>query len=142
MLIRNIMSAPPVVVTLDDTVSTVKNLFASHNIHHMLVVEDCKLVGVLCEIDLMRVISPYIDSHVYSSRDLATLKQRVHQVVTRDPKRLPATASVLQAMKLFNVYSVCCIPVVDEHDVPVGIVTRSSLTQYIQSAFEAELDSE
>ena len=142
MLIHNIMSVPPVVVTLDDSVGTVKDLFASHNIHHMLVVEDGKLVGVLCEAELMRVVSPYIDSHVYSSRDLATLKQRVHQVVTRDPKRLPVTASVLQAMKLFNVDSVCCIPVVDAHNVPVGIVTRSNLIQYIQSAFAAELGSE
>ena len=45
-------------------------------------------------------------------------------------------------MKLFNVDSVCCIPVVDEYDVPMGIVTRSNLIQYIQSAFAAELGSE
>ncbi len=142
MLLHKIMSAPPIAVTLDDTVGTVKDLFASHNIHHMLVVEDGKLAGVLCEAELMRVVSPYIDSHVYSSRDLATLKQRVHQVVTHHPKTLPASASVLQAMKLFNVYSVCCIPVVDENDVPVGIVTRGNLIQYIQIAFAAELGSE
>ena len=142
MLIHNIMSVPPIAVTLDDTVSQVKALFASHNIHHMLVVEDGKLAGVLCEAELMRVVSPYIDSHVYSSRDLATLNQRVHQVMLRDPKRLPQTATVLQAMKLFNVYSVCCIPVVDENDVPVGIVTRSNLIKFIQNAFSEELGSE
>ena len=142
MLIHNIMSVPPIAVTLDDTVGTVKDLFASHNIHHMLVVEGGKLAGVLCEAELMRVVSPYIDSHVYSSRDLATLNQRVHQVMLRDPKRLPQTATVLQAMKLFNVYSVCCIPVVDENDVPVGIVTRSNLIKFIQNAFSEELGSE
>ena len=142
MLIHNIMSVPPIAVTLDDTVGTVKDLFASHNIHHMLVVEGGKLAGVLCEAELMRVVSPYIDSHVYSSRDLATLNQRVHQVMLRDPKRLPQTATVLQAMKLFNVYSVCCIPVVNEHDVPVGIVTRSNLIKFIQNAFSEELGSE
>ncbi len=142
MRVQNIMSAPAIAVTLDDTIGTVKDLYSSHNIHHMLVVEDAKLVGVLCEAELMRVVSPYIDSHVYSSRDLATLKQRVHQVVTRQPKRLLATASVLQAIKLFNIYSVCCIPVVDENNVPVGILTRGNLIQYIQSAFAAELGSE
>ena len=142
MLIHNIMSVPPIAVTLDDTVGTVKDLFASHNIHHMLVVEGGKLAGVLCEAELMRVVSPYIDSHVYSSRDLATLNQRVHQVMSRGSKRLPQTATVLQAMKLFNVYSVCCIPVVDENDVPVGIVTRSNLIKFIQNAFSEELGSE
>jgi acetoin utilization protein AcuB len=142
MLVQEIMSAPPIVVTLDDTVGKVKDLFASQNIQHSMVVEDGKLAGVLCEVELMRVVSPYIDSHVYSSRDLATLKQRVNQVMLRDPRRLLQTATVLQAMKLFNVYSVCCIPVVDENDVPVGIVTRSNLIKFIQNAFSAELGSE
>ena len=142
MLVQNIMSAPPIAVTLDDTVGTVKDLFAKHKIQHSMVIDGAKLVGVLCEAELMRVVSPYIESHVYNIRDLATLKQRVHQVMLRNPKRLPKTASVLQAMKLFNVYSVCCIPVVDEDDVPVGIVTRGNLIKYIQSAFSAELGSE
>lgn len=142
MLLHKIMSAPPIAVTLDDTVGTVKDLFAKHKIQHSMVIDGAKLVGVLCEAELMRVVSPYIESHVYNIRDLATLKQRVHQVMLRNPKRLPKTASVLQAMKLFNVYSVCCIPVVDEDDVPVGIVTRGNLIKYIQSAFSAELGSE
>jgi acetoin utilization protein AcuB len=142
MLIHNIMSVPPLVVSLDDTVGKVKDLFASHHIRHMMVVEDCKLAGALCEAELMRVVSPYLESHVYSTRDLATLNQRVHQVMSRGTKRLPQTATVLQAMKLFNVYAVCCIPVVDENDVPVGIVTRSNLIKFIQHTFSKELDSE
>ena len=142
MLIDNIMSVPPIVVTLDDTVARVKELFVSHSIRHTMVVEDSKLAGTLCEAGLMRVVSPYIESHVYSTRDLATLNQRVHQVMLRDSKRLPQTATVLQAMKLFNVYSVCCIPVVDDNDAPVGIVTRSNLIKFIQKAFSEELGSE
>jgi len=142
MLVQKIMSSPPIAVTLDDTVGKVKDLFASHSIRHMMVVEGGKLAGVLCEAELNRVVSPYIESHVYNTRDLATLNQRVHQVMSRGTKRLPETASVLQAMKLFNVYSVCCIPVVDENDVPVGIVTRSNLIKFIQNAFSEELGSE
>jgi acetoin utilization protein AcuB len=142
MLIQKIMSVPLISVTLDDTVGTVKKLFASHNISHMMVLEGGRLAGALCEAELNRVVSPYIESHIYSSRDLATLKQRVHQVMKRDAKRLPQTATVLQAIKLFNVYSVCCIPVVDENDVPIGIVTRGSLIKFIQNAFSLELGSE
>ena len=142
MIIQKIMTAPAIAVTLDDSVNTVKSLFASHKIHHMLVVNEARLVGVLCEAELMRAVSPYIDSHVFSTRDLATLRQRVHQVVKRNPKRLLASDPVLHAFKLFNIDSVCCIPVVDDDNKPVGIVTRGNLISFIQGAFAAELGSE
>ena len=136
------MTAPAITVRLDDQVGVVRDLFKSENIHHMMVVEYGKLVGILCENELLRVVSPYLNSNVYTTRDLATLNQRVHQVVKRNPPSLKPSDKVLEAIKLFNVYSVCCIPVVDEFNAPVGIVTKTNLIRYIQSTFLAEKDAQ
>jgi acetoin utilization protein AcuB len=57
------------------------------------------------------------------ARDLATLKKRVHQIMTRAPITLTAEARVEDAIQLFLVHRVSCIPIVDEGFRAVGIVT-------------------
>jgi acetoin utilization protein AcuB len=51
MLVERIMSKPVVSVTLDDTLRTVKQIFVNAKFHHLLVVENGKLYGVISDRD-------------------------------------------------------------------------------------------
>ena len=127
MNISEIMSSPIKSVTLDDFLKDVKDIFDSNDIRHLIVIEECELIGIVSERDLLKNISPYLNSNVYTTRDLATLNQRVIHIVTRNPKFLNLQASVAEAIELFNSVRIGCIPIVDENHVPVGIVTRGDI---------------
>jgi acetoin utilization protein AcuB len=121
--ITRLMSQSPVTVEPDDTLATVKEIFDQLKFHHLPVVEDYKLVGLLSDRDLLKALSPHLGSAAETARDLATLNKRVHQVMGRNPVTLPATATVWDAVRVFNRDGVACIPIVDDRHQPLGILT-------------------
>lgn len=121
--IKKIMSAKLITVGLDDRLETVKEIFDNLKFHHLLVVEEHKLLGVVSDRDLLKALSPNIGSARETYQDLASLNKRVHQIMTRHPIVLQESATVDDAIHLFNTHSVSCLPVVDLNLRPVGIVS-------------------
>jgi acetoin utilization protein AcuB len=130
MNITEIMSSPIKSVTLDDFLKDVKEIFDSNDIRHLIVIEEGTLIGIVSERDLLKNISPYLNTNVYTTRDLATLNQRVIHIVSRNPKFLKVTDQVEDAIALFNSVRIGCIPIVDDDHVPVGIVTRGDIIRH------------
>jgi acetoin utilization protein AcuB len=123
MQISQIMSTKPVSVSLDDHLDVVKDIFDNARFHHVLVVDEGKLFGVISDRDLLKAISPNIGTNRYTARDLETLAQPVHRIVTRRPLTLKPDASVDDAIAIFNSHRISCIPIVDDEGVAVGIVS-------------------
>ena len=121
--IKKIMTSKVVSVALDDKLSTVKEIFDNLKFHHLLVVDEGKLLGVVSDRDLLKAMSPNIGSKHESDKDLASLNKRVHQIMTRRPVVLREDASVDDAIHLFNSTKVSCLPVVDLQNRPVGLVS-------------------
>lgn len=130
MKITEIMSSPPITGTLDDFLSEVKEMLAVNNIKHLVIIEEGKLMGVLSERDLLLAISPYVNSNVYTTRDLATLNQRVGQILERHPLYLDDQAELEDAIDMFDKNHISCIPIVDADFVPVGVVTKSDIIRF------------
>jgi acetoin utilization protein AcuB len=130
MKITEIMSSPPITGTLDDFLSEVKEMLAVNNTKHLVIIEEGKLMGVLSERDLLLAISPYVNSNVYTTRDLATLNQRVGQIVERHPLYLDDQAELEDAIDMFDKNHISCIPIVDADFVPVGVVTKSDIIRF------------
>jgi len=125
--LSGIMTARVVTVEPDDRLEVVKKIFDSVKFHHLLVVEDGKLRGVISDRDLLRALSPYLGTPSENARDIATLGKRVHQIMTRRPVTLPPEASAADAVKVFLQQRVSCIPVVDAASKPLGIVSWRDL---------------
>ena len=121
--IKKIMSAKLVTVNLDDKLETVKEIFDNLKFHHLLVVEEHKLLGVVSDRDLLKALSPNIGSARETYQDIASLNKRVHQIMTRRPIVLQESARVDDAIHAFNTHGISCLPVVDLNFRPVGIVT-------------------
>ena len=130
MKITEIMSSPPITGTLDDFLSEVKEMLAVNNIKHLVIIEEGKLMGVLSERDLLLAISPYVNSNVYTTRDLATLNQRVGQILERHPLYLDDQSELEDAIDMFDKNHISCIPIVDADFVPVGVVTKSDIIRF------------
>jgi len=122
--LAGVMTTRLVTVEIDDSLEVVKQIFDSVKFHHLLVVDSGKkLCGVISDRDLLRALSPYIGTLSENARDTATLKKRVHQIMTRQPVTLPPEATLADAVKLFLEHRVSCIPVVGPGFKAVGIVS-------------------
>lgn len=122
--LAGVMTVRLVTVEIDDSLEVVKQIFDSVKFHHLLVVDSGKkLCGVISDRDLLRALSPYIGTVSENARDTATLKKRVHQIMTRQPVTLPPEATVADAVKVFLEHRVSCIPVVGAGFKAVGIVS-------------------
>ena len=123
MLIQEIMTKKVVTVEMDDKLSVVKDIFENSKFHHLLVVEEGKLFGVVSDRDLLKALSPNLGTMTETYKDAATLNKRVHQIMTRKPITLKPSATVKDAVSLFNQHRISCLPIVDDEFRPVGILS-------------------
>ena len=133
MRIEEIMTKNAVTVKMDDSLSHVKHVFETHHFHHLLVVEQHKLVGILSDRDLLKAISPKIGTAAESLRDTASLHKRVHQIMNRDLVTLTSNSSLLTVIQTFNSHNISCIPIIDEQQRPLGIVSWRDVFRLLEN---------
>lgn len=122
-LIKNMMTPRPVTVQMDDPIENVKGIFEKTGFHHILVLDKRRLVGIISDRDLLKCLSPYLDTEAEMSRDVATLEKRAHQIMTRTPITVTPEQNIYDAMELFLTYKLSSLPVVNEESRPVGILS-------------------
>ena len=122
MKVFNAMTKRVVKVDMDDRLTLIKEILDNTPFHHLLVVEEDKLQGVISERDLLRCLSPFIGTDTESVRDQNTINQRAHQVMTRSPITLESNAAIDDALRLMLKHDIGCLPIVDDDNV-VGIFT-------------------
>jgi len=136
MNITKIMSKRIVTVEMDDTLLVVRDIFANAAFHHLLVVENKRLFGILSDRDLLKALSPNLETAAETNEDRATLNKKVHQIMSRAPITLTQHAGVRDAIRLFNTETITCIPVVDEKNRPVGIISWRDIIKMLAAIVE------
>lgn len=119
-----IMTKNVVTVSMDERLEAIRQIFAEKRFHHLLVLEDKRLVGVVSDRDLLKSISPFVATMSERPQDRWTLNKRVHQIMTRKLITAKADMEIAAAAKLLVEHGVSCLPVVsDDGAEVVGIVT-------------------
>lgn len=133
-LVSEIMSPEVVSVRPDDTLDRVQELFREHGFHHLLVVEDGRLFGVVSDRDLLKSTNPFVGRTVEHDLAAEEMKKPVREIVTRSPVLVAAGERVAVAARIMLAKDVTCLPVVAEDRRVVGIVTvRDMLRQLVIS---------
>ena len=132
MKVSKIMSTRVVCVTMDTTLEVVNKLFSSSRFHHLLVVDGPRVVGVVSDRDLLKALSPKADSQFASEKDRACLRKKVHQIMSRDPIVVKQDQSILSAVKIFNQYKISVLPVVNEQQHWVGVLSWRDVFRQIE----------
>jgi acetoin utilization protein AcuB len=131
MLVSELMTTRLVTIELDDKLSVAKEIFKNVSIHHILVIEEGKVFGVVSDRDLYKALSPNIGTMTETYKDASTLNKRIHQIVSRNPIVLKPHSTVDDAIEVFNTYSISCIPIVDHEMKALGIITVRSILKAI-----------
>lgn len=139
MRIVDIMKRRVATIEMDDTLETVHEIFAAAPFHHLLVIEEGELVGILSDKDLYKALSPYLGSGAENQRDRDTLQRRVHQVMTRQPVTVSPEVPVSQACELLLAQGISCLPVLENGQI-VGIVTWRDLLHHCCESKRADIN--
>ncbi|MEK9712541.1 MAG: CBS domain-containing protein [Thalassolituus sp.] len=140
MNIDKMMTTKVVSVHMDDAISVVKEIFDNTKFHHLLVIEDGKLMGIISDRDLLKALSPNIGTAAETTRDTATLNKRVHQIMTRKPVTLPLDADVYTAVEVFNRERVSCVPVLDTSGKVAGILSWRDMFKALEERRKKKLE--
>ncbi len=106
-------------------------VFERERFHHVVVVDDSKVVGVISDRDLLKRLSPFVGSKFNERKqDENTLNLKAHQVMTRNPVTVSPGDSVQVAVDLILKHSFRSLPVVDASRKPVGIISWKDILRW------------
>lgn len=127
-------------LSMDNKLADAKQIFDQHKFHHILVVDKDKLFGVLSDRDLLKALSPNVGTSLETTKEAAMLNKRVHLIMSRKPVTLPPEADLLEAIEIFNRNRLSCIPVVDENQKPVGILSWRDIMKALEKSMSKSAD--
>ncbi len=139
--ISRVMTRKPATVSPKDHLETVQDIFEKFGFHHVPVVEDEKLVGIVSYTDYLRVIQ-----EVYGSRDEEMRNQHllqtilVKQVMTAHPVCLSPSDTVEDALRIFKTNHFHAIPVIENDGRLMGILSTHDLIKVLERLLAPEID--
>lgn len=133
MHVESIMSKKIITVDVDDTLAKVKAIFDAQKFHHLLVLEENALVGIISDKDYLKAVGPGLGSSIESVQDRADLQKRVHQIMSENPKCTTADTSIEDVIRLFNSNRHPCLPVINDDHQPIGIISFKDVLKSFKS---------
>lgn len=127
MTIVEIMATEVTTAGMDDTLGEIRKVFELNHFHHIPIVDDNELVGIVSDRDVLRNLSPHVDSTWANNHDMLTLKKKAHQIMTREVITISPedTIEAGAATMLENKFN--CLPVLEQSGAIVGIVTKTDI---------------
>lgn len=129
MRVEQIMSRRLVTVDPDQSVMHLRAMLEDEGFHHLVVVEDGRLVGVISDRDVLRAVSPFEGTPSERRQDETLLYRRAHQIMTRAPVSVAPDERVSAAARLMLERSISCLPVVEDDGRCIGIMTLRDIAR-------------
>jgi acetoin utilization protein AcuB len=131
--VESVMTQDIFVVRMDDSIGTIREILKAAKFHHLFVVAGRKLVGILSDRDVLKIISPFLNTLMETTRDLTVLDRKVHQVMSRKLITVDKNTSIEVAIRMLIEKNISCLPVVSAEGEIQGVVTwRDMLKAYLQ----------
>ena len=127
MQVRDIMTTRVITVRMDDSLFMVKERLERLKVHHLLVLENKKIVGIISDRDFLRASSPYLNTPAETTRDTNLMNRPAHQIMSRNPITIEADASAQDAAQTMLENNVSCLPVINEEKQLEGLLTSRDL---------------
>jgi len=118
MTVEQIMSSPVRTVPVDLSVLEAGEVMEGEDIRRLVVQEDGRVVGVITQRDMVRILTSYMQS------------ERVSQIMTGDVAVVPYSATVKEAAELMASRDISCLVVVMNGRV-AGIFTERDLLKRV-----------
>jgi acetoin utilization protein AcuB len=129
--VGDLMSSRVVTVEMDDALSMVKSLMEKASIHHLPVIDSQRrVIGIVSDRDLLRAMSPFLDTAAENARDLAVMRKPVHQIMAHNPLAIEVNMPLDKAAYAMLDNDISSLPVISEDGPIMGIITWKDLIRH------------
>ena len=128
--IRNLFLKPAISVDVGQTVGDAVSLMRKHGFGAVIVTRQSKLAGIITERDLLTKIIGVVSDFEHLS---------VTKAMTPDPVALRGEDPIVYVMHNMQVGGYRHVPIVDENEVPVSIVSIKDVIGFILGFFQKEI---
>jgi acetoin utilization protein AcuB len=128
MLIKDWMSTPVITIGPDESMMKASKLLKDKNIRRLPVVDDKgKLIGILSDRDIKEASPSKATTLDVHELYYLLSEIKVKDIMTKNPVRLKAEDSVEKAAVLLSEKSLGGLPIVDDDDSVLGIITEKDM---------------
>lgn len=129
-----------VVASLDNKFSEIQKLFTEYNVHHIPVVFDGKLIGIVSSNDLMKWYAN--EAHKLERIDIESIDNAItiEEIMTHNPITITSDDLLTTAIEILSTKKFQALPVVDDGKV-VGMVTTRDVVKYVGRELKFDADS-
>ena len=120
MTVASIMTRKVVTAEMDDSLSTICEIFENVKFHHIFVVDDQKLVGVISDRNLP----------AEKERDVATMNKKAYEIMSRVAVTVDAKTSIKKASNLMLENNISYVPAVSSEGVIEGILSWREIFKF------------
>lgn len=137
MPVSDIMTRQVIRIGMDQSVREARDILAEFGIHHLVVTDGVRLVGVISDRDVLHAISPFAGKIDERSRDVASLNRRIHQIMSRAMVSVTPDERIAEAGRIMLARGISCLPVIDGSGHLAGIVTDRDILLWCITRAEA-----
>lgn len=130
VLVSEIMSKELITVNPKQSLYEAEKLFNKHNIRHLPVVENGRLVGMISHTDLLRISYADLDERDEFVVPVIYEMFGIPDIMTRVPVFVEVDNTIKETAEILAQQSFHSLPVLDEGKL-VGIVTTTDLINYL-----------
>jgi CBS domain-containing protein len=135
MPISEIMTKKVITLSTKDNLETAELLFKKNKIRHIPVVRNGKIIGMLSYTDLLRI--SFADA-VYDDEEIDTVVYNmftIEQVMVKNITSVTSSTTVKEVAEILTNKEFHALPVVDNNNKLVGIVTTTDLIKHLLEEF-------
>ncbi|TLD40631.1 MAG: CBS domain-containing protein [Candidatus Jettenia ecosi] len=130
-LISHVMTTNLKTVQIHQKLSEVRRIFIENQLHHIPVVHDRKLVGLISTTDMLKLNLATSGTNSWSIDTMLDQQFTIEQVMQRNLVTIDIHSTVRKAAHLLSDGVFHSLPVVDRDNNLVGIITSTDLIRYL-----------
>lgn len=141
LLVKDWMTADVITITPETTLTDAAALMREKAIRRLpIVTGDGKLVGILSQTDVMAAKPSDATTLDIWEINYLLSRLKVEKVMTPRPFTVRPESTLKEAAQLMYAHKIGGIPVVDDHNVVVGIITESDIFRVLIAWFNEEAE--
>lgn len=128
--VSEIMTSEPIYAETDNTFSQARDLFMKFNLHHLPVVKDGGIIGIISTNDIAKTYTVAGQKKLSCDDETMNKEFPIDIVMTKDPVHISPSTSIEQTVKVFQNNHFQALPVVELGKLK-GIVTLKDIVAHI-----------